>query len=182
MTSFYPSRQVQATLPSYSSPSTLPVSATIGDVASVLSDNSIWQYTASGWVLIASGQMLSASGTAVLKGGTCSIDVGGLSYSISDGYGVYIDYSLTPHQHKIVVWSGLTNIPVNNTRPNTYIAIDKDGLLYESGTELTTEQERDYFYLAGYTQIAGTILGIKSAPVIGLAPSNCVLAVTSTWN
>lgn len=172
MTSFYPSRQVQATLPSYSSPSTLPVSASIGDVASVLSDNSLWQYTASGWVMVASGQMLSASGTGVLSGGNCTIDIGGLSYSISDGYGVVIDYSLTPHQHKIVYWSGLSAIPVNNTRPNTYIAIDKLGALYESGTELNATDERDYIYLAGYTQIAGTILAIKSAPVISLAPSN----------
>lgn len=172
MTSFFPSRTTTATLPSYPSEASLPLTAVAGDVASVLLDNSIWQYTISGWVCIASGQMFSASGTGVLKGGTCTIDGGGASYSISDGFGVYIDYSLTPHTHKIVYWSGLSSIPVNNTRPNTYIAIDKTGALFESGTELTSSDERDYFYLAGYTQVAGTILGIKSAPVLAIAPAN----------
>ena len=172
MTSFFPSRTTTATLPSYPSEASLPLTAVAGDVASVLLDNSIWQYTISGWVCIASGQMFSASGTGVLKGGTCTIDGGGASYSISDGFGVYIDYSLTPHTHKIVYWSGLSNIPVNNTRPNTYIAIDKTGALFESGTELTSSNERDYFYLAGYTQVAGTILAIKSAPVLAIAPAN----------
>jgi len=172
MTSFFPSRTTTATLPSYSSEASLPLTAVAGDVASVLLDNSIWQYTISGWVCIASGQMFSASGTGVLKGGTCTIDGGGASYSISDGFGVYIDYSLTPHTHKIVYWSGLSNIPVNNSRPNTYIAIDKNGALFESGTELTSSNERDYFYLAGYTQVAGTILAIKSAPVLAIAPAN----------
>lgn len=172
MTSFFPSRTTTATLPSYPSQGSLPGTAVAGDVASVLLDNSIWQYTLGGWVCIASGQMFSASGTGVLKGGTCTIDGGGASYSISDGFGVYIDYSLTPHTHKIVYWSGLSNIPVNNTRPNTYIAIDKTGALYESGTELTSSDERDYFYLAGYTQVAGTILAIKSAPVLAIAPAN----------
>ena len=172
MTSFFPSRTTTATLPSYSSEASLPLTAVAGDVASVLLDNSIWQYTISGWVCIASGQMFSASGTGVLKGGTCTIDGGGASYSISDGFGVYIDYSVTPHTHKIVYWSGLSNIPVNNTRPNTYIAIDKTGVLFESGTALTATEERDYFYLAGYTQVAGTILAIKSAPVLAIAPAN----------
>lgn len=172
MTSFFPSRTTTATLPTYPSEASLPLAAVAGDVASVLLDNSIWQYTLGGWVCIASGQMLSASGTGVLKGGTCTIDGGGASYSISDGFGVYIDYSVTPHTHKIVYWSGLSNIPVNSSRPNTYIAIDKTGALYESGTEVSSADERDYFYLAGYTQVAGTILGIKSAPVLAIAPAN----------
>lgn len=172
MTSFFPSRTTTATLPTYPSEASLPLAAVAGDVASVLLDNSIWQFTVSGWVCIASGQMLSASGTGVLKGGTCTIDVGGASYSISDGFGVYIDYSVTPHTHKIVYWAGLSNIPVNSSRPNTYIAIDKTGALYESGTEVSSADERDYFYLAGYTQVAGTILGIKSAPVLAIAPAN----------
>jgi hypothetical protein len=172
MTSFFPSRTAVATLPSYATASALPVTATLGDLASVQDTASVWVYVASGWVMVASGINLAATGTAVLSGGTCTIDGGNASYSISDGFGIYTDYSVSPHQSFIVRWSGLSNIPVNNTRPNTYIAIDKTGALYESGTELTTSDERDYFYLAGYTQVAGTILGIKSAPVLGIAPAN----------
>lgn len=173
MTSFFPSRtSTSATLPSYGTSSTLPVSATVGDVATVQDTASIWIYGATGWVMVASRINFAGVGTGVLNGGTITIDPGGTSYSVSTGWGIYMDYSVAPHSFFITRWSGLTNRPVDLTRPSTFISINKDGTVFESGTEPTCADDRDYIFLGGYFQSGGTILAVKSAPVLAIAPAN----------
>lgn len=173
MTSFFPSRSsTSATLPSYGTSSALPATATVGDVATVLDTASIWVYGGVTWAMVASRINFAGVGTGVLNGGTITVNPGGASYAVSNGWGIYLDYTTTPHSFFISRWSNLTTIPVNNTRPNTYIAINKDGTLFETGTALTSSEERDYIYLGAYTQVGGVIIGVKSAPVLAISPAN----------
>lgn len=173
MTSFFPSRtSTNATLPSYGTASSLPTTATVGDVATVQDTASIWVYGATGWAMVASRINFSGVGTGVLNGGTITIDPGGASYSVSTGWGIYMDYSVAPHAFFITRWSGLTNRPVDLSRPSTFISINKNGTVLESGTEPTCADNRDYIFLGGYFQSGGTILAVKSAPVLAIAPAN----------
>jgi len=173
MTSFFPSRSsASTTLPSYGTESALPSTATVGDVATVLDTASIWVYGGVTWAMVASRINFAGVGTGVLNGGTITVNPGGASYAVSNGWGIYLDYTTSPHSFFISRWSNLTTVPVNNTRPNTYIAINKDGTLFETGTALTSSEERDYIYLGAYTQVGGVIIGMKSAPVLAISPAN----------
>jgi len=173
MTSFFPSRSsASTTLPSYGTESALPSTATVGDVATVLDTASIWVYGGVTWAMVASRINFAGVGTGVLNGGTITVNPGGASYAVSNGWGIYLDYTTSPHSFFISRWSNLTTVPVNNTRPNTYIAINKDGTLFETGTALTSSEERDYIYLGAYTQVGGVIIGVKSAPVLAISPAN----------
>jgi hypothetical protein len=122
--------------------------------------------------MVASRINFAGVGTGVLSGGTITIDAGNTAYSISNGWGIYLDYTTSPHSFYISRWSNLNAIPVNNTRPSTFISINKDGSLFESGTEPTCANDRDYIYLGGYFQSGGLILAIKSSPVLAIAPAN----------
>jgi hypothetical protein len=122
--------------------------------------------------MVASRINFAGVGTGVLSGGTITIDPGNTAYSISNGWGIYLDYTTSPHSFYISRWSNLNAIPVNNTRPSTFISINKDGSLFESGTEPTCANDRDYIYLGGYFQSGGLILAIKSSPVLAIAPAN----------
>jgi hypothetical protein len=109
-----------------------------------------------------SNTVINNTSTGTLMGCVLSIDGGATEFSISAGNGVVVDNYTDPNNPTIsaATYSGGTGItPIGaGLSPVTFLLIDKDGVLTQQFTPVTSGQRRDNWWVGFVIHISGTTI------------------------